>query len=243
MRRVPLIAILLLCAGAMCCALSLGSVAPPHFKSAHAQVPMTGAGLGAPSSGGSESYAWINQCTSNLGSDTYVCGPISIPAGYVVVPVEVAGGTIVSITAGATPLNQDILNAGVAIAIYSGAVATPSSTLTIVTSGAAFFDRNMGVYVISNINTASVKHTLQYTGTTGNINVTAGDYMFAISNGQSFASSTQAPTNACTGTSPGCTITGSSATGIVADWNIVSTNASFAVNAAGTAYVAAATYH
>lgn len=52
MRRIPLIAILLLCAGAMCCALSLGSVAPPHFKSAHAQLSLTGAGLGVPGGGG-----------------------------------------------------------------------------------------------------------------------------------------------------------------------------------------------
>lgn len=59
MRRIlPLIAILLLCAGAMCCALSLGSVAPPHFKSAHAQLSLTGAGRGTP--GGSAGDTWCN---------------------------------------------------------------------------------------------------------------------------------------------------------------------------------------
>ena len=57
MRRLPLIAILLLCAGAMCCALSLGSVAPPHFKSAYAQLTLTGAGAGAPGGGGGCSQA------------------------------------------------------------------------------------------------------------------------------------------------------------------------------------------
>ena len=98
------------------------------------------------------------------------------------------------------------------------------------------------MWVISNITTPSKKQVNPFTGGSGTISVSAGDFMFALNDqGDNYSPSTQAPSNACSAQCSIPTINGGPL--LVADWNIVSTNASFSVAASGYSYNAAATYH
>lgn len=240
---------------ALCAALfgawQLSALDIPRFKSAHierllvspahTQLLLTGAGAGAPTSAGGESYQWIGSGDKADLSDTENF-TMSIPAGYVVVAVLTQNGSFVSVTAGSTGLTQDTINANTPMAIYSGAVATSSTNLAVVTSGGTGGDRVVAVWVISNITTPSKKQVNPFTGGSCTISVSAGDFMFAMNaNGDNYSSSTQAPSNACSAQCSISTINGGPL--LVADWSIVSTNASFSVAASGYSYNVVATYH
>ena len=210
---------------------------------AQAQVPLTGAGKAKPSGGiGAESYAFIGGQNTEIGSDTAVF-TISVPAGYVVIGVGTGATTIVSVTVGSTALSLDELNAGGAYAIYSGTVATSSTTVTVVTTGGSFTDRDIIVYVINGINSTGARQTTQYQNTNGSISVTAGYFLFAFATfggSSSFSGSTPAPTNKCAAS---CTVAGANGTSETAgDWIIASSGSVSLVTANFSNNVAAA-YH
>jgi hypothetical protein len=238
---------------ALCAALlgawQLSALDIPHFKSAHierllvtlahAQLSMTGAGASAPSNGGAESYQWLYSEVCEFGSSPCTITGLSIPAGYIVVPATSQNAGIVSITIGSTALNPDATNSN-GTYVYSGAVATSSTAVTIATTGFTG-DFTFGIYVISNITTPSVKQAIQFTGSSDTISVSAGDFMFAAnSQNSNYTSSTQTPTNKCL---TSCVIAAANGTYAIADWLIASTNASFNVGVSAYTYNAVATYH
>lgn len=205
----------------------------PYYYGNEAALTVSGGG------GGGESYAFVAMQDQAIPGNS-VPFTMSIPAGYVVVAVTLQGGSFVSVTCGlSTTLNQDILNtAGGTTAIYSGIVSTPSSSLTVVSSGNAYGDTIVCVWVISNIVTASYKQKTEWTGTNGSINVTAGDYLFsANSNAGTYTGSTQSPSNTYS------VATINNGPQYASDWNIASTNSSFAVVSSGYGYNVAASYH
>lgn len=100
--------LILACAGAMCLT---GSITQPHFKSAHAQLAMTGAGAGAPSGGGVTPATFTAESTalSPSGGQTsspYTISGVAFNTGASDVPVFEfinqgdLGGTITGMTFG-----------------------------------------------------------------------------------------------------------------------------------------------
>jgi len=123
MRRIlSLIATLLLCAGIFC----LGGIDLPHFKTerALAQVPMTGAGLGAPSSGGG-----IPTFTAQTSGVNVSCGfvttcsvtGLTVTSGFNII------GALFSNQSGSNASVSGITLCGTALSLVSGSAAIAAS--------------------------------------------------------------------------------------------------------------------
>ena len=207
------------------------------------------------SGGGAESYAFPNApqtanptgltqaFTVNLGaasSNRIVVALFGIQNNPTVNSVNGGAGC------GSPTLSQvETDGSGGGMSIWAGVVATGTSCIFTITAAGAMLsdDVNFAVYTITNPVSTSVKHICGAAfGCT--INVTAGDYLFAGSFGASgnFNGSTQTPSGVCV--TNGCTIVGANGNNLsLADWTIVSTNASFSVSNSGSNYNAATSWH
>jgi len=206
--------------------------------SACAQVPLTGAGKGAPG-GALPSYSFAGSGTFS-GASTAATFPIDIgPASatrYIVVGSSVTSTDTYTVTVNSIPLIQDIaVTPSNSAYIFSGLVAVGSGVQNVVLSciSCAFQTRDVFVWILNNLNTNLAKHTGSGNGTTASINVTSGDFLFSVNHGgANFNGSTETPAENLT--------VGSSA---AADWTVISTNASFSAIASASGPTAAATYH
>lgn len=197
-------------------------------------------------------YVFISSATTANSTDTFTQA-FSLggnAACEIVVGVSGAVTSFVSVVVGATTLNQDVtqgVNPGMAIYSSHLSACTGSQNVTLTTTGAAFSERNLYVWVLTGLVSSTKIASSSYSRSSGvntpsspTISVTAGDLMFGVGKTlgtlQSCAASTQAPTG-----------TNSAAADTFGDdWLIASTNASFSTNCdagASTSVSGFATYH
>lgn len=259
MRRIlSIVSILLLCAGAMCLALSLGSVTPPHFKSAHAQVPMTGAGLGAPSSGGSPP-TWTPtdaELNETCGFVTTCNITVTVNAGFQV--IGIAGdvnASVVSVSLCSTSIPTEVVTTGVIGAFYeasiwTGTVACSGSQTLAITGGAndlRFVYAGLGV--LANLSSTTATHTCSNSAAPTASSTLACSSGFTVpSNGYAIAWTYQSFASAMTFASPITTdeaTTGASGAAALGNSSAAGslTPTANVFNGAGGAGIAAATWH
>jgi len=153
-------------------------------------------------------------------------------AGITSVIVDPAGANVT--------LAQDAINAsGNTSTLYSGLVTSGAGAKNIevtLVSG-SFLIRAVSVWTLTGLSSNLKKQSSAFAGTTGNINVAAGDFLFAMAHHVggtvTFSGSTEAPAAAHN--------TGN-ATDDAADWTVVATNASFALVPGSSSNVATTTY-
>lgn len=219
---------------------------------AGAQVPMTGAGLGAPSSSASASYAYDGM-TSQTGSSNPTTSSINIgtaASNRTIIVNLVARGAprTATVTANSVSLSSVLsyadTNSNTQAQWFTGTVSTGSGSQSIVvnyggTPFAAYDVYAWTAYALtSNTPVATSDYTVGGSSSgTGNISVTAGDFLFcavasaASTNPLNFSSSTQTPS----GTRGEDTASGFSSK--TADWTISATSGSFAVAVGATSNI------
>lgn len=217
---------------------------------AGAQLSMTGVG---PVSRGGAAAAYTYKGSSDGGSGGVASDTVSytIDIGtasadrLIVVATGIQGNHVLTgVTVAGTPLTIDVQNAGNQAAIASGLVIAGSGNQTVscTWTGSGFNVRMIMVWAVTGLSSNTVRAT--GSGATANtaISVTATDFLFSTawngtSGGSNFNASTQAPAASRLLTDGTFAISS-------ADWTIISTNASFNINAVATSLqaVAAATY-
>lgn len=148
------------------------------------------------------------------------------------------GTDLTSVTVNGVSLNKDVSEpAGNGCSIWSGLVTTGSGTnggnnVTIVTP-AAFVELDVALWTAVRLNSNVVKHTALSTTSPFSINVTAGDFLFAVevSGTVNWSGSTETPFSIHSLNLENA-----------ADWTIIATNASFSVVSGLNNSQCAATY-
>jgi hypothetical protein len=217
---------------------------------AQAQVPQTGAGKGAPGGGGGGACSTSTLALAFLGSTggslggTTLAGPFNMGSAasrLAIVAVTNASGNsraVSSVTVGATSLTQVVpVSAGVGFSsdtIFSGVV-TLTGTQTVTMTVTSTFDfYGMWVWCATGLSSNTVKNTLSAAAASGMINITAGDFMVAVSGSSGTFTGTDTPTNRFD--------TGSGAN--AAEWNpTITTSPTYSVShGGGNLDLAAASY-
>ena len=183
----------------------------------------------SPAPSGGASYSDLGGFTSNNALTFTKSVPISAGFCVVLVLVEKAVASTATVTVSGTLLNQDktlFTSGSFLVAAYSGSVSASSTNNVVITGGVTFGDMTFGIW--SWPGTGTLNSSASGTGANVSLAVTSGNYLFAIQNSNSsWTGSTQAVTNAGPGTP--YTIVGADLTETVADWSIISTNATFTV--------------
>lgn len=157
-------------------------------------------------------------------------GPASADRLLIVASAVGTSTTITSVVVNGVTLTPDITAVNAfRVGINSGLVTAGSGAQNVVITWAAasFFEKSAFVWTATGLASNVVKQTTSGI-TSGNINVTAGDFLFAVSRSvvgfPDFATSTETP--------DGTRTVGSLTTS--ADWTVDATNAAFSVNAGAT---------
>lgn len=158
----------------------------------------------------------------------------------VIVAVAIQNAPVItSLVVNGVTLNQDVLIAvGADIGIFSGLVVAGSGAQNIVLTcvSAGFLERDIFVWTATGLSSNLVKNTMSYSANTnGTINITSGDFLFAVDQSSLgvFSSVDQTPT---------ATHTIGALSGRSAEWLTTVTAAAFNVHVGANATVAAASY-
>lgn len=205
----------------------------------------SGAGSGGAAPGGPAAAAYLYRgsgTTSSGNNDATFSIDIGTASADRLVIVGCTVGnntTITSVVVAGVTLTADISAVNnYRVAIYSGVVnaGDGAQNVVITWASAAFQEKNAFVWTATGLASNLKKQTTSYVGTTGSINVTAGDFMFVVGRDTSTAPVWTTSTEAPAASRNVATLN----TG--ADWTILATNAAFAINSGSANQVVAATY-